>query len=250
MYGLNDQVVIVTGGSSGIGRAAALSFAKQGAKVIITARRAAPLEEAAADHPNISGLVADAAEPDDAVRTIAKAVDTWGRLDVLVNNAGAGALLPLAEATADRIMKIFAVNVLGPSLLAAAALPYLAVAKGAIINVSSTFGHKPVAGLSHYASSKAALEHLTRCWALELAPHGMRVNAIAAGPTESGALTGMMGLSPEQAAVIKEQEREQIPLKRRGNPDDVARWIVALADPASGWMTGQVIAVDGGLGLA
>jgi NAD(P)-dependent dehydrogenase (short-subunit alcohol dehydrogenase family) len=94
------------------------------------------------------------------------------------------------------------------------------------------------------------LEHLTRCWALELAPHGVRVNAIAAGPTETGALTGMMGLSPEQAAAIEEQERERIPLKRRGHPDDVARWIVSLADPAAAWVTGQVIAVDDGLGLA
>ena len=250
MSALNDKVVIVTGGSSGIGRAAALSFARKGAKVVITGRRAVPLEEAAAGHPNIAGLVADAAAPDDAVRTIAKAVDTWGRLDVLVNNAGAGAILPLAGATADRIMKIFAVNVLGPSLLAGAALPHLAVAKGTIINVSSTFGHRPVAGLSHYAASKAALEHLTSCWALELAPRGVRVNAVAAGPTESGALTGMMGLSPEQAAAIEEQERERIPLKRRGEPDDVARWIVRLADPSSEWVTGQVIAVDGGLGLA
>jgi len=250
MVTLKDKVVIITGGSSGIGRAATLSFAKHGAKVLITGRRAAPIEEAAAAHPNITGLVADAATPDDAVQTIAKAVDTWGRLDVLVNNAGAGAILPLADATADRITNIFAVNVLGPSLLAAVALPYLAAVKGTIINISSTFGHKPVAGLSHYAASKAALEHLTRCWALELAPHGVRVNAIAAGPTETGALTGMMGLSPEQAAVIKEQERERIPLKRRGNPGDVARWIVQLADPASEWMTGQVIAVDGGLGLA
>jgi NAD(P)-dependent dehydrogenase (short-subunit alcohol dehydrogenase family) len=115
--------------------------------------------------------------------------------------------------------------------------------------VSSTFGHKPAADLSHYAASKAALEHLTRCWALELAPHGIRVNAVAAGPTESGALTGMMGLSPEQAAAVKAQEREQIPLKRRGDPEDVARWIVQLAGPASAWVTGQVLAVDGGLGL-
>jgi len=245
MSALHEKVVIVTGGSSGIGRAAALSFARKGAKVVITGRRAALLEEAAAEHPNIVGLVADAAAPDDAVRTIAKAVDTWGRLDVLVNNAGAGAILPLAEASADRITKIFAV-----SLLATAALRHLAGTKGTIINVSSTFGHTPVAGLSHYAASKAALEHLTRCWALELAPHGVRVNAIAAGPTESGALTGMMGLSPEQAAAIEEQERERIPLKRRGEPDDVARWIVRLADPASEWVTGQVIAVDGGLGLA
>lgn len=249
MSALNDKVVIVTGGSSGIGRATASSFAEQGAKVLITGRRAASLDEAAAEHPNIAGLVADAAAPDDAVRTIAKAVAAWGRLDVLVNNAGAGAILPLADATADRITNIFAVNVLGPSLLAAAALPYLAAAKGTIINISSTFGHKPAAGLSHYAASKAALEHLTRCWALELAPCGVRVNAIAAGPTESGALTGMMGLSPEQAAAIEEQERARIPLRRRGNPRDVARWIVSLADPAAEWVTGQVIAVDGGLGL-
>jgi NAD(P)-dependent dehydrogenase (short-subunit alcohol dehydrogenase family) len=163
MSALNDKVVIATGGSSGIGRAAALSFAEQGAKVLITGRRAVPLEETAAEHPDIVSLVADVAAPDDAVRTIAKAVDTWGRLDVLVNNAGAGAILPLADANADRITNIFAVNVLGPSLLAAAALPHLAVAKGTIINVSSTFGHRPVAGLSHYAASKAALEHLTRC---------------------------------------------------------------------------------------
>ena len=124
MSALHEKVVIVTGGSSGIGRAAALSFARKGAKVVITGRRAALLEEAAAEHPNIVGLVADAAAPDDAVRTIAKAVDTWGRLDVLVNNAGAGAILPLAEASADRITKIFAVNVLGPSLLATTALSH------------------------------------------------------------------------------------------------------------------------------
>lgn len=244
-----DKVVIVTGGSSGIGQAAALSFARQGAKVVVTARRAALLEETVAAHPNIIGLVADVASPDDAGRTIAKAIDAWGRLDALVNNAGAGAILPLAEATAERIASIFAVNVLGPSLLAAASLPHLAATKGAIINISSTFGHKPAADLSHYAASKAALEHLTRCWALELAPRGIRVNAVAAGPTESGALTGMMGLSPEQAAAIAAQEREQIPLKRRGKPEDVARWIVQLADPTSDWVTGQVISVDGGLGL-
>lgn len=249
MSTLDNKVVIVTGGSSGIGRDAALSFAQQGAKVVITGRRRVPLEETAMSHPNIASVVANAAEPDDAPRTIAAAVDRWGRLDVLVNNAGAGALLPLQDATLERITDILAVNVVGPSLLTAAALPHLAVSKGVVINVSSTFGHKPAADLSHYAASKAALEHLTRCWALEMAPQGIRVNAVAAGPTESGALTGMMGLSPEDAAVIEAAERDQIPLKRRGNPHDVVRWIMHLADPAAEWVTGQVIAVDGGLGL-
>jgi len=250
MTSLKDKVVVVTGGSSGIGRAAALGFAARGAKVLVTARRPGPLEAVAAGHPDIAGLVADAASADDAGRTIAGAMERWGRVDVLVNNAGAGALLPLADATAERIAGILAVNVVGPSLIARAALPHLAATKGAIVNVSSTFGHKAAAGLSHYAASKAALEHLTRCWALELAPHAIRVNAVAAGPTESGALTGMMGLSPEQAEAVKAEERERIPLRRRGEPHDVARWIVQLADPASRWVTGQVIAVDGGLSIA
>lgn len=247
MDALAGKVAIITGGGSGIGRAAALGFAAQGANVLITGRREAPLAEVAAAHSNITCFVADVGQPDDASRTIAQAVSLWGRLDVLVNNAGAGAILPLAEATADQIASIFSVNVVGPSLLAAAARPHLAQSKGAIINISSTFGHKATANLSHYAASKAALEHLTRCWALELASQGIRVNAIAAGPTESNALTGMMGLSPEAAAAIEAQERDHIPLKRRGVPDDLARWIVALAGPHSEWVTGQVIAVDGGL---
>lgn len=246
---LKDKVALVTGAGSGIGRATALALAAQGARVVVTGRRPEPLVRVVAAGRNIVELAADVAEPGDAPRSIAKAVETWGRLDILVNNAGAGALAPLADATAERIEAIFATNVVGPSLLARAALPHLARTSGTIVNVSSTFGHKAGAGLSHYAASKAALEHLTRCWALELAPQGIRINAVAAGPTESGALTGMMGLSPEQAALVEEAEREQIPLKRRGAPDDIARWIVHLCDPASSWITGQVIAVDGGLGL-
>lgn len=249
MPALTEKVVVITGGSSGIGYAAALDCARRGAKVLITGRRPANLNAVVALHSSIEGFVADVAVPEDASRTIAAAIEKWGRLDVLVNNAGAGAILPLADATEAAIANIFAVNVVGPSLLTTAALPYLGAAKGAVINVSSTFGQKSGAGLSHYAASKAALEHLTRCWALELAPRGIRVNAVAAGPTESGALTGMMGLSPEQAATVEEQERRQIPLGRRGRPEDVARWIVRLADPASDWITGQVIGVDGGLAL-
>lgn len=244
-----DQVVIVTGGGSGIGRAAAIAFAKQGAKVLVTGRREKPLAETTAMHSNIAAFVADAGRPEDAKLTVAKAISLWDRIDVLVNNAGAGAILPLAEATADQITRIFSINIVGPSLLAATALPYLAASNGAIINISSTFGHKAAATLSHYAASKAALEHLTRCWALELAPQNIRVNAVAAGPTASNALTGMMGLSPDNAAAIEAQEREHIPLKRRGVPDEVARWIVALSEPSARWVTGQVIAVDGGLSV-
>lgn len=241
--------VVITGGSAGIGHAAALAFAHLGARVLITGRGADALEAAAAAHPRIDGMLADVAAVADAERTIATALDRYGRVDVLVNNAGAGAIMPLSQATPEKISQILAVNVAGPSLLAKAALPHLAAAKGSIVNVSSTFGHRPAANLSHYAAAKAALEHLTRCWALELAPERIRVNAVAAGPTASGALTGMMGLSPEQAALVEAEEASRIPLQRRGLPDDVARWIVQLANPASDWVTGQIIAVDGGLGL-
>lgn len=249
MDSLQDRIVIITGGSAGIGRATALSFASMGARVLITGRRAANLYEIEKDQSNIETLVADAAEPEDAVRTIARAIELWGRLDVLVNNAGAGAIMPLADVTAKRVIDIFAVNVLGPSLLAKEALPYLKETKGSIINISSTYGSKPGAALSHYGASKAAVEYLTRSWALELAPLGIRVNAVAVGPTETGALESMMGLSKQQAEVVKQGEREQIPLGRRGTPDDVSRWIVLLADPVSDWLTGQVLAIDGGLGL-
>jgi NAD(P)-dependent dehydrogenase (short-subunit alcohol dehydrogenase family) len=246
----SDKVIILTGGSSGIGRAAALRFARQGDKVLVTGRRAGPLDQLASEHPNIIGLVADAGSAADAGRTVTKALELWGRVDALINNAGAGAILSLADITAERIADIFSINVFGPSLLASAALPQLREQCGAIVNVSSTFGHRPAAALSHYAASKAALEHLTRCWALELAPSGIRVNAVAAGPTETGALTGMMGLTPDQAAAVEVQERARIPLGRRGVPDDVAEWLVRLTGPATAWMTGQVIDVDGGLGLA
>lgn len=246
---LTGKVAIVTGASSGIGRATALGLARQGAHVLVTGRRAEAIEQAVAEHANLVGFAADVADAEDAPRTVAKAIETWGRLDILVNNAGAGALLPLADSTAEKIADIFSVNVIGPSLLARASLPHLGKTKGLIVNVSSTFGHKPGTGLSHYAASKAALEHLTRCWALELAPQGIRVNSVAAGPTESGALTGMMGLSREDADAVREAERAQIPLKRRGEPQDVAKWIIHLTDPSSEWVTGQVISVDGGLGL-
>lgn len=249
MNALKDKVVIVTGGSSGIGRAAALQFATVGAHVLITGRRAERLEEAAKDHPLIEALVADTSQPEDASRTISEAVERWGRLDVLVNNAGAGAIMPLAEINAERVIDIFAVNVFGPSLLAKESLPHLNKTKGAIINISSTYGSKAGAGLSHYGASKAALEYLTRAWALELAPAGIRVNALAVGPTESGALTGMMGLSTEEAEAVKRREREQVPLGRRGLPEEVAHWILAFASLGNEWVTGQVFAVDGGLGL-
>ena len=224
MHSFESKVVIVTGGGAGIGRAAALEFAAQGARVIVTGRRAGPLQALANAGLKITFTVADV--------------------------AGAGAVQPLISASPEQVANIFAVNGFGPSLLATAAIGHLEATGGSIVNVSSTFGHKAVSALSHYAASNAALEHLTRCWALELAPLGVRVNAVAPGLTETDFLVERMGLSAAQAEGFTSDERARTPLGRRGAPEDVAHWIVALASPSAVWVTGQVVTVDGGLSIS
>ncbi|HEY8431670.1 MAG TPA: SDR family oxidoreductase, partial [Sandaracinaceae bacterium] len=242
----HEHVAIVTGGGTGIGRATALEFARRGARVLITGRRGEPLDETAAQVDGIVPVVADVTSEEGARRVVDRAIERWGRIDTLVNNAGMFAARLLAGADAETVAALFATNVLGPTLLARAALPHLKATRGAIINVSSTFGHKPSPGAAHYGASKAALEHMTRSWALELAGEGVRVNAVAPGPTETPMLE-RSGLTPEQVAAVREAEARRIPLGRRGEPEEVARWIVLLASPESAWVTGQVIAVDGGL---
>lgn len=247
MQATTPRIALITGAGAGIGLAAAKAFAAAGTRTIITGRNEARLAAAARQASGIDYIVADASSEADAQRTIDTAIQRWGRLDVLVNNAGAGAILPLAQASASHIAAIFATNVIGPSLLTRAALPHLKATGGTIINISSTFGHKAAAGLSHYAASKAALEHMTRCWALELAADGIRVNAVAAGPTETRFLEERMKLTPEQIETVKADERARIPMGRRGEPEDVAPWIVSLAAPGAAWVTGQVLCIDGGL---
>lgn len=246
---VNNLRVIVTGGGAGIGLAAARAFAALHASVLITGRNGPKLEAIVRDEPRLESFTADAGNPRDAKRTIERALELWGTIDVLVNNAGAGAPMALADTTLDHLNWVYGVNTMGPTLLAAAALPHLVVSRGSIINVSSTLGTKPVAGFSEYCASKAALEHLTRCWALELAPQGIRVNAVAAGPVDTDFLRERMRLSATEAEAVRAQERSVIPLGRRGVPGDVARWIVALADRDAHWVTGQVFRIDGGFSL-
>jgi NAD(P)-dependent dehydrogenase (short-subunit alcohol dehydrogenase family) len=243
-----DRVVIITGAGSGIGRATAIAFARAGARVLGVGRRSDALEATAAQHPDIVTFSADIRGEDAPNNVVRAAVERWGKVDVLVNNAGATAVMPLADATAIRITDLFDLNVTAPSLLARAALPYLRDARGAIVNVSSTYGHRPLPGAAHYAASKSALEQLTRSWALELAPDRIRVNALAPGPTESEALNAA-GLPDTMVEQIKQDEADRIPLGRRGEPEEVAAWILRLADPAVTWLTGQVLTIDGGLEL-
>ncbi|MEV4474935.1 SDR family oxidoreductase [Nonomuraea sp. NPDC049504] len=245
---LENTVAIVTGAGSGIGRATAITLAKAGAHVLAVGRRPAPLEETATHHPGIAVHSADITADGAPQAVVKAATDRWGHLDVLVNNAGGTAMMPLAETDAARIASLLALNVTAPSLLAHAALPYLRKTRGTIINISSTYGHRPLPGAAHYAASKAAIEQLTRSWALELAADGIRVNAVAPGPTESEALTAA-GLPEETVTQIKQDEAASIPLGRRGVPEEVATWILHLADPTTTWLTGQILAVDGGLNL-
>ena len=173
------SAVIVTGAGSGIGRAVAAGFARRGAGVLAVGRRAEALAGTVAMAPGIVAHPADIRGPGAADSIVDAAIGEFGRLDVLVNNAGILAVLPLAEADAERITEIWDTNITASSMLARHALPHLEATGGTIVNVSSTFGHRPGAGMSHYAASKAAVEQLTRSWAAELAPRRIRVNAVA-----------------------------------------------------------------------
>ncbi len=243
------KVAIVTGGSSGIGEATAKALAEKGAIVAITGRNQERLEAVAASHDNITAIQADSADPSSAADVVEKVLDGSGRLDLLVNNAGAGSMLPISEYGAEQISQMCALNIVAPSLLVKEAASALKKSKGAIVNISTAVSRNAAPALAHYAATKLALEHLTKSWSIELAGDGIRVNAVSPGPVKSGALTGMMGLPEEVAQAVEAQEAAQVPLGRRGVTSDVVPWILQLGDSSNDWLTGQIIAIDGGWSL-
>jgi NAD(P)-dependent dehydrogenase (short-subunit alcohol dehydrogenase family) len=244
-----DKTIIVTGATSGIGRATAEAFGRSKAAIVLVGRNEAVLNEVAAEvrghGARAVACPADVTAAGAAERIVGAAVEMSGTVDVLVNAAGVIASGKL-EATTDEVWNtMMAVNVTAPFRLMRAAAPHLAARKGAVVNVSSVNGLRSFPGVLAYCVSKAAVDQLTRCAAIEMAPIGVRVNAVNPGVTVTN-LHRRSGMDETTYAAFLERSKETHPLGRPGNPAEIAELILFLASDRAGWMTGETIPIDGG----
>ncbi len=245
----SNKIVIVTGATSGIGRATAEAFARERAALVLVGRNeealAATARAVAAAGGRGTTCRADVTAEDAPDRIVRHSVDTFGGIDVLVNAAGVIASGTL-EATSDAVWDaMMAVNVRAPFRLMRAASPQLVARKGTVVNVSSVNGLRSFPGVLAYCVSKSAVDQLTRCAAIEMAPLGVRVNAVNPGVTVTN-LHRRSGMDETQYAAFLERSKTTHPLGRPGNPDDIASLILFLASERASWMTGETIPVDGG----
>jgi NAD(P)-dependent dehydrogenase (short-subunit alcohol dehydrogenase family) len=244
---MSNPVVLITGALTGIGRATALAFANEGARIVVSGRRddagEALVSELRALGAEAEFVRADVRHESDVQNLVDKTVARFGRLDVAVNNAGTeGKPGPVTEQTADSYAATFDTNVLGVLLSMKHELRVMqAQGAGSIVNLSSTMGQRGAAGASLYTASKHAVEGLTKSAALEAAAFGVRVNAVAPGPTETALLDRFTGSADRKAALAA-----GVPLKRAGRPEEIADAIVFAASGKASFISGQVIAVNGG----
>lgn len=244
---LAGKIAVITGGSSGIGLATAKRFVEEGAHVVITGRREKELKEAAAAiGKNATTVVGDVSSLEDLDRIYAVVKEKHGHIDVLFANAGAGTIAPLAVATEPHFDQTFDVNVKGLFFTVQKALP-LFNDGGSIILTSSVTNVLGSPGFSAYAASKAAVRNFARAWTMELKDRKIRVNCMSPGPTATPALETTTGLTAEQAKQAAEQFASQIPLGRRGEPEEIAAAVLFLASDESSFITGIDLPVDGGL---
>jgi NAD(P)-dependent dehydrogenase (short-subunit alcohol dehydrogenase family) len=244
---MSNQVVLVTGALTGIGRATARAFARVGATVVVAGRRDEARRALAEELNALSGsgayIRADVRHEDDVRSLLDQIVERFGRLDVAVNNAGTeGTPGPLTEQTAESYAATFDTNVLGTVLSMKHELRVMqAQGHGSIVNLSSTMGHKAAPSASLYTASKHAVEGLTKAAALEAAAFAVRVNAVAPGPVETEMLNRFTGSADRKAGLIA-----GVPLKRAGTPEEIAKAIVFMASDQASFLTGQIVSVDGG----
>jgi NAD(P)-dependent dehydrogenase (short-subunit alcohol dehydrogenase family) len=244
---MSSQVVLITGGLTGIGRATAVAFAKDGARVVASGRREAEGKALEAELRSLGAeaafIRADVRREDDVSSLIDQTVARFGRIDAAVNAAGTeGRPGPVTEQTAESYAATFDTNVLGTLLSMKHELRVMqAKGSGSIINISSTYGHEGGAGASVYVGSKHAVEGMTKSAALEAASSGVRINAVAPGPIETGMLNRFTGTAERKAALLK-----TVPLGRVGDPADIARAAVFLASEKASFITGQILTIDGG----
>jgi NAD(P)-dependent dehydrogenase (short-subunit alcohol dehydrogenase family) len=244
---MSSQVVLITGGLTGIGRAAAVAFAKKGAKVVVGGRRDevgnALAKELRALGSEAEFINADVRKEDDVRNLVDKTVARFGRLDVAVNNAATeGQVGPITDQTAESYAATFDTNVLGVLLSMKHEVRVMLVqGSGNIINISSTYGHEGAAGASVYVGSKHAVEGITKSVALEIAKSGIRVNGVAPGPTDTGMLTRFTKTSENKAALVT-----GVPMGRLGLSEELASAIVFIASEEASFITGHVLNVDGG----
>ena len=243
---LSESVVLVTGALTGIGRATAIAFAEEGARVVVSGRKntegIALAEELRSLGAEAEFIKADVRYENDIKALVDGVVARFGRLDIAVNNAGTeGQPGHIVDQTEETYKATFDTNVMGTLLSMKHELRVmLAQGNGSIVNISSTFGTRAAAGFSIYAGSKHAVEGITKAAALEGAAFGVRVNAVAPGPIETGLLQRLTG---SKAAM--EERSKGVPMKRIGQPEEVAQAIVFLGSDKSPFLSGQILAVDG-----